>query len=66
MVTIVITIVDEDDGFNDKEGEKNSLPGARIVFPSESDSIAVSFWPSHDQKGNQKEEGAHFWKSKII
>ena len=43
MVTIVINIVDEDDGFNDKEGEKNSLLGARIVLPSESDSIAVSF-----------------------
>ena len=43
MVKIVINIVDEDDGFNDKEGEKNSLLGARIVFPSESDSIAVSF-----------------------
>ena len=53
-----------DGGFNDKEGDTNSLLGAHIVFTF--DSIAVSFWPNHNQEGNQKEEGAHFWKSKII
>ena len=58
-------IVDEDGGFNDEEGDKNSLLVALIEFLLNV-STDVSFWRNHHQEGEQKEEGAHGWKFQIF